>query len=332
MINKSLTMLGMVINALTDGKSTHIPYRDSKLTRILQESLGGNAKTSLIITCSPSVYNAPETLSTCRFGMRAKRITNKAMINKEFTIDELKNIIKKLEYEIFQKDRYIKMMEDLAAQNGGMSILSGISGISGGDVGLSLEAEFGEHIDTTSTMEAVEQQRNANFFAGAKYYSNPGPTLGTVSVATNTEIAAGTGGEMTTYEDNTNIHSMGRSSAIPEATEEEENSDCSDKKQNTSSYGGYKIEAVRSKMEFDETSRELEETKEQVETLLSRLVQERGRVKVLEKKSKEMCVELRLVQAEMNAKVNKLQDNLDHTANEKVQLYIYIYILGKRDR
>jgi kinesin family protein 5 len=54
-INKSLTNLGMVITALTDGKSTHIPYRNSKLTRILSESLGGNAKTCLIITCSPSI-------------------------------------------------------------------------------------------------------------------------------------------------------------------------------------------------------------------------------------------------------------------------------------
>ena len=86
MINKSLTNLGNVINHLTDGKSTHIPYRDSKLTRILQESLGGNAKTSLIITCSPAKYNLDETLSTLRFGARAKRITNKAKINREMTI------------------------------------------------------------------------------------------------------------------------------------------------------------------------------------------------------------------------------------------------------
>src|SRR6202046_980771 len=56
-INKSLSTLGMVINALTDGKSTYIPYRDSKLTRILQESLGGNSKTTLIINCSPSSFN-----------------------------------------------------------------------------------------------------------------------------------------------------------------------------------------------------------------------------------------------------------------------------------
>jgi len=71
-INKSLTTLGLVINNLTESKKTHIPYRESKLTRILQESLGGNSKTFLIITCSPSRYNEAETLSTLRFGIRAK--------------------------------------------------------------------------------------------------------------------------------------------------------------------------------------------------------------------------------------------------------------------
>ena len=88
-INKSLTTLGLVINALTDGKSTHIPYRDSKLTRILQESLGGNSKTSLIVTCSPSVFNEKETISTLRFGYRAKQIKNNAKVNREFSIKEL---------------------------------------------------------------------------------------------------------------------------------------------------------------------------------------------------------------------------------------------------
>ena len=80
-INKSLTALGLVINALTDGKSAHIPYRDSKLTRVLQESLGGNSKTCLIITCSPSNFNEAETISTLRFGKRAKQIKNKPKIN-----------------------------------------------------------------------------------------------------------------------------------------------------------------------------------------------------------------------------------------------------------
>jgi kinesin family member 5 len=68
MINKSLTTLGKVITALTDKKAQHIPYRESKLTRILQESLGGNSRTALIITCSPHPFNEAETLSTLRFG------------------------------------------------------------------------------------------------------------------------------------------------------------------------------------------------------------------------------------------------------------------------
>ena len=70
----SCPLAGNVINALTDGKSTHVPYRDSKLTRILQESLGGNSRTTLIINCSPSSYNEAETLSTLRFGSRCDSI------------------------------------------------------------------------------------------------------------------------------------------------------------------------------------------------------------------------------------------------------------------
>jgi len=56
-INKSLTTLGLVIKHLTDKVSTHVPYRDSKLTRVLQDSLGGTSRTCLIITCSPSDFN-----------------------------------------------------------------------------------------------------------------------------------------------------------------------------------------------------------------------------------------------------------------------------------
>lgn len=90
MINKSLSTLGQVINALTDGKSTHVPYRDSKLTRVLQESLGGNARTALIITCSPARDNEEETTGTLKFGQRAKSIKNKAKVNKDETLAELK--------------------------------------------------------------------------------------------------------------------------------------------------------------------------------------------------------------------------------------------------
>ncbi|KAL3528211.1 hypothetical protein ACH5RR_012867 [Cinchona calisaya] len=76
-INKSLSALGNVINALTggfNGKANHVPYRDSKLTRILQDALGGNSQTALLCCCSPSPSNAAESLSSLRFGARAKHI------------------------------------------------------------------------------------------------------------------------------------------------------------------------------------------------------------------------------------------------------------------
>ena len=83
-INKSLTTLGMVINALTSEKPrSHIPYRDSKLTRILQDSLGGNTKTVMIANCGPADYNTDETVSTLRYASRAKNIENKPRINED---------------------------------------------------------------------------------------------------------------------------------------------------------------------------------------------------------------------------------------------------------
>ena len=110
-INKSLSALGMVINSLTDGKSTHIPYRDSKLTRILQESLGGNSRTTLIINCSPSSYNDAETISTLRFGVRAKAIKNKAKINAELSPMELKQLLKKAQNQVTTYESYLSSLE-----------------------------------------------------------------------------------------------------------------------------------------------------------------------------------------------------------------------------
>lgn len=104
--------MGNVINALTDGKSTHVPYRNSKLTRVLQESIGGNSRTTLIVTCSPSPYNDLETLSTLRFGIRAKAIKNKPKINREITVAELQILLAKAEAEIEAQKKRIKQLED----------------------------------------------------------------------------------------------------------------------------------------------------------------------------------------------------------------------------
>ena len=91
--------MGNVISALVDGKSTHIPYRDSKLTRLLQDSLGGNTKTVMIAAVSPADYNYEETLSTLRYASRAKSIKNKPKVNedpKDALLREYENEIRQL--------------------------------------------------------------------------------------------------------------------------------------------------------------------------------------------------------------------------------------------
>lgn len=88
-INTSLSSLGKVIHALSESKTTHISYRDSKLTRLLQQSIGGNSLTKLIINISPSYINDCQTVTSLRFGSRAKLIKNKPKVNKQYTVQEL---------------------------------------------------------------------------------------------------------------------------------------------------------------------------------------------------------------------------------------------------
>lgn len=103
LINKSLLTLGRVINALVD-KSAHIPYRESKLTRLLQDSLGGRTKTCIIATVSPAKSNLEETISTLDYAFRAKNIRNKpqvnSMISKKTLLKEFTNEIEKLKSEL----------------------------------------------------------------------------------------------------------------------------------------------------------------------------------------------------------------------------------------
>lgn len=112
-INKSLSVLGLVISALADkstgkGKNVIVPYRDSCLTRILQNALGGNSKTLMICAISPANDNYEETLSTLRYADQAKKIQNKAVVNESETDKLIRTLTEERE---LLKEKVQKMEE-----------------------------------------------------------------------------------------------------------------------------------------------------------------------------------------------------------------------------
>ncbi|XP_019933120.3 kinesin-like protein KIF17 [Aedes albopictus] len=113
-INLSLSALGNVISALVDGKTKHVPYRDSKLTRLLQDSLGGNTKTLMIACISPADFNYDETLSTLRYASRAKNIANKPKINE----DPKDTMLREYQEEIQRLKQLLAMEGKLSVENG----------------------------------------------------------------------------------------------------------------------------------------------------------------------------------------------------------------------
>ena len=143
-INLSLSALGNVISALVDGKSTHIPYRDSKLTRLLQDSLGGNTKTVMIANVGPADYNFDETMSTLRYANRAKNIKNKPKINedpKDAMLREFQEEIKRLR-------------EQLANDGGG----GGDGGYDRGNVSFRSQDGDGDALDDEHEVDPTEDQ------------------------------------------------------------------------------------------------------------------------------------------------------------------------------
>ncbi|KAL0368983.1 UNVERIFIED_CONTAM: Kinesin-like protein KIN-4A [Sesamum calycinum] len=114
-INKGLLALGNVISALGDEKKrkegVHVPYRDSKLTRLLQDSLGGNSRTVMIACISPADINAEETLNTLKYANRARNIQNKPVINRDPISNEMLKMRQQLEY----------LQAELCARSGGVS-------------------------------------------------------------------------------------------------------------------------------------------------------------------------------------------------------------------
>ncbi|ELR10902.1 kinesin motor domain containing protein [Acanthamoeba castellanii str. Neff] len=110
-INQSLSALGNCIKALSE-RLPHVPYRDSKLTHILRDSLGGNAKTTLVLCCSPHPFDGEQTLSTLRFGQKAKSLRNIVTVNRQRSNYELLQIIEMLKKELLAMKKYAEYLEE----------------------------------------------------------------------------------------------------------------------------------------------------------------------------------------------------------------------------
>lgn len=113
MINQSLSSLGNCINALTTAGRTHIPFRDSMLTYLLKDSLGGNTKTTLLVCCSSEAFNCDETVSTLLFAKRAKKIKNKAMINTQLSNAQLMALVIALKKKLSISNVTIRGLEQM---------------------------------------------------------------------------------------------------------------------------------------------------------------------------------------------------------------------------
>jgi len=123
-INKSLTVLSQTINALAEGRA-HVPYRDSKLTHILRNSLDGNCKTTLVVCATHHAFNRDETISTLNFAQRVKKIKTKAKKNDVFTAEQLQAELKKLKasYKALQERKAARTKINLeTTQNNGLDI------------------------------------------------------------------------------------------------------------------------------------------------------------------------------------------------------------------
>lgn len=170
LINKSLLTLGRVINALVD-KSAHIPYRESKLTRLLQDSLGGRTKTCIIATVSPAKSNLEETISTLDYAFRAKNIRNKpqvnTLINKKALLREYAAEIEKLKTELIatrlRNGVHLtnEAYEELTVQNESRRILTEEQAARIGTLETNLRHKVQELFSLTSSFMGLKKEHEA---------------------------------------------------------------------------------------------------------------------------------------------------------------------------
>ncbi|XP_050043791.1 kinesin heavy chain [Dermacentor andersoni] len=301
-INKSLSALGNVIAALADGNKSHIPYRDSKLTRILQESLGGNSRTTIIICCSPASFNECETKSTLEFGKRAKTIKNTVIVNEELTAEEWKR-------------RFDKEREKVTKLKGQLS-----------------RAEFelsrwrnGENVPTdeqlkdleTSTMSLSETASTTNLSASTLSVGGTTPTTAAAAAAAKADPLAG--------EERTRLYAqldekddeIDRQSQLIEKLKEQIMEQEELITTTRRDYSGLQQEMLRIQQENESAKEEVKEVLQALEELAVNYDQKSQEVDSKNRECESLSEELNQKLCQLNSAQNELQQMKDHSVHQK---------------
>ncbi|XP_077514424.1 kinesin heavy chain isoform X4 [Amblyomma americanum] len=301
-INKSLSALGNVIAALADGNKSHIPYRDSKLTRILQESLGGNSRTTIIICCSPASFNECETKSTLEFGKRAKTIKNTVIVNEELTAEEWKR-------------RFDKEREKVAKLKGQLS-----------------RAEFelsrwrsGESVPTdeqlkdleTSTMSLSETASAGNLTASTLSVGGTTPTAAAATAAPKGDPLVG--------EERTRLYAqldekddeIDRQSQLIEKLKEQMMEQEELITTTRRDYSSLQQEMLRIQQENESAKEEVKEVLQALEELAVNYDQKSQEVDAKNRECESLGEELNQKLCQLNSAQNELQQMKDHSVHQK---------------
>lgn len=205
MINQSLSALGNCINALTESGRSHVPFRDSQLTFLLKDSLGGNTKTALMVACSPAAINGEETYGTLRFAQRAKMVQNSVSVNAEMSVAQLKEQVEALQKQIedmktANPDKSAEALADMTKQRDALAVELRIMTESRNTAMHDLKT-FKDEISTRFQGVTPQSPSKASEYANNPFAaSSPADAPAVVGAPTVADAASAVGGAATVFD------------------------------------------------------------------------------------------------------------------------------------
>ena len=296
-INLSLLCLGNVISSLTNPNTSHISYRDSKLTRLLKESLGGNAKTSLIVTVSPSTYNQDETMSSLLFASRAMKVQNRPVINRSVDYQAL---CLKLQDDLDKlNDEYAKLKLEYD------KVVTELENYKKGEEYLELQKKMGI-TDVSIRSDTSDNNKTSSGDLG-NYNSNStgsnANTIESISQKNNSLISC-------VQKNDYNMKIIGKKNNLNDLSKESSNINSSINENKEKEKEKYKEQIKKIKKFYEKL---MKNKKEEYENILKKVDD------IIYKKENEID-KLNMEIKELNIKVKKQKEDLDDMSKEKEDL------------